>query len=334
VIARIGASIGLAARENGDLDLAKLLHRSDIAMYEAKRTGRNRYVWFDVEMEARLRERNRLEGDIRAGIEQGQFVPFFQPLFNMDSSKVKGFEVLARWDHPERGLVMPDEFIPIAERSGLISELSLGVMRSALMQALCWQDDLILAVNISPIQFKDPLLADRIFSVLKETGFPAQRLEIEITESSILQDKELTLATINRLKEKGIRLSLDDFGTGYASLSQLRELPFDRIKIDKSFIATILHDQQSDAIVNAIAALGKRLSLPITAEGVEQQSIMAYLMDLGCSDAQGWLFGKALSGEEAARAYLNIEGTSAAGGENGEARKVTFERRDFARRGA
>jgi diguanylate cyclase (GGDEF)-like protein len=333
VVARIGASIGIAAREDGNLEIEKLLHRSDIAMYEAKRTGRSRYVWFDEEMEARLLNRNRLESDIRSGIENGQFVPYFQPLFDLKSSTVKGFEVLARWNHPERGLVLPDDFIPIAETSGLISELSLGVMRTALTQARNWPDHLILAVNISPIQFKDPLLADRIFAVLKETRFPAQRLEIEITESSILQDKALTLATVNRLKDRGARISLDDFGTGYASLSQLRELPFDRIKIDKSFVATILQDQQSNAIVNAIAALGKSLSLPITAEGVEQQSIMSHLMELGCSDAQGWLFGKALSAEEAGRIYLEIGNAPMLTEAVAEASKVTFERRDFARRG-
>jgi EAL domain-containing protein (putative c-di-GMP-specific phosphodiesterase class I) len=306
-------------------------------MYEAKRLGRNRYVWFNIEMQDRLLERTRLEAEIRVGIELGQFVPYFQPQFELSSASIKGFEVLARWEHPVRGTIMPDEFIPVAEESGLISELSNEVMRTALEYARDWPSSLTIAANLSPVQFKDPLLADRILALLREVNFPPERLELELTESAILNDAALALQTVTRLRDAGVRISLDDFGTGYASLSQLRELPFDRIKIDKSFIVTLLEDKQSGAIVEAIAALGRGLSLPITAEGVETEGVQDQLIALGCTDAQGWFFGKPVPHDEAAKAHLVAaygEALSAeeANREVAEARP-NADRRSYARRG-
>ena len=294
-IASVGASIGLSSIDEKCAGARLLLRRSDIAMYEAKRLGRNCLAWFNEAMELELARRNGIEADMRLGLAEGLFVPFFQPLIDIGSGELKGFEVLARWKHPTRGLVEPDEFIPLAETIGLISDLSFAVMRQALVAARDWPGNLTIAVNVSPVQFKDPLLAQRILKILGETGFPCGRLEIEITECAIMDDAELALATITSLKNQGIRISLDDFGTGYASLAQLRTLPFDRIKIDRSFIASLLGDEQSNAIVHSIVTLGKSLRLPITAEGIETSQIYARVCELGCTDAQGWLFGKAMS---------------------------------------
>ena len=294
-IASVGASIGLSSLEVKGAGGRILLRRSDIALYEAKKLGRNRLVWFDEDMELELARRSAIEADMRLSLAEGLFVPFFQPLIDIESGELKGFEVLARWQHPERGIVEPDEFIPLAETIGLISELSFAVMRQALIAARNWPNELTIAVNISPVQFKDPILGQRILKLIRETGFPCHRLELEITECAIMEDSEMALATITSLKNQGIRISLDDFGTGYASLSQLRSLPFDRIKIDRSFIASVLGDEQSSAIVRSIVELGKSLRLPITAEGIETSQIYAKVKELGCTDAQGWLFGRAMT---------------------------------------
>lgn len=294
-IASVGASIGLSSLDGTCAGPRALLRHSDIALYEAKKLGRNRLVWFDETMELELARRSGIEADMRLGLAEGLFVPFFQPLIDIETGELRGFEVLARWQHPERGIVEPDEFIPLAETIGLISELSFAVMRQALTAARDWPSHLTIAVNISPVQFKDPILGQRILKLVRETGFPCQRLELEITECAIMEDSELALATITSLKNQGISISLDDFGTGYASLSQLRALPFDRIKIDRSFIASLLGDEQSAAIVRSIVALGKSLRLPITAEGIETSQIYTKVRELGCTDAQGWLFGRAMT---------------------------------------
>ena len=296
VVAHVSASLGVSTIDLSVASAETAMRRSDIAMYEAKRLGRNRFVWFEPEMERELDLRNALEEEMRAGITRGEFVPFYQPLINLGSGELKGFEVLARWQNPQRGMLEPTEFIPIAESSGLISALSAHVMRSALLEAKDWPNALNLAVNLSSVQFKDPQLAQRILKLLAETGFPAGRLELEITESALLESRELAVATVESLKNSGISISLDDFGTGYASLTQLKSLPFDRIKIDRSFVSALLTDDQSNAIVTTIAGLGHSLKLPITAEGVESEGVRARLEALGCSDGQGWLFGQAIPG--------------------------------------
>ena len=293
--AHVSASIGISRIERG-LSAEETLRRSDIAMYAAKRAGRNRQVWFDDRMERELLERTRLEDEIRDAIAANEFVPYYQPQMDLETGKLTGFEVLARWESPSKGLVEPDGFMNVAEGSGLIAELSLSVMRQALRDARSWPSHLKIAVNISPVQFRDSQLAERILKLLAETGFAANRLEVEITESSFLEDRETALTIVESLKNMGVTISLDDFGTGYASLSQLQSLPFDRIKIDKSFVSSLLADAQSDAIVSTILSLGHALKLPITAEGIEDDGTRDRLQRLGCSDGQGWLFGKAVSG--------------------------------------
>lgn len=295
-VVHVSASIGLSFFDPG-MSPEDALRRSDIAMYAAKRGGRNCSVWFDKEMERELFDRTQLESEIRTGIAEGEFVPFFQPQISLGTGELTGFEVLARWFSPSRGLLEPASFMTAAEGSGLIGALSMSVMKQALIESRDWPADLKIAVNISPVQFRDPKLAERILKVLTEANFPPQRLEIEITETALLEDQDMALAIVQSLKNVGITISLDDFGTGYASLSQLQSLPFDRIKIDKSFVSALLADAQSSAIVNSITSLGKALHLPITAEGVETGDVKDRLSAMGCAEAQGWLFGKAIPAE-------------------------------------
>lgn len=327
----VSASVGISGIK-GKMAPEEYLRRSDIAMYAAKRAGRNCQVWFDTKMERELLRRTQLEDEIRDAIEAGEFVPFYQPQIDLLSGDVIGFEVLARWNSPEKGLLEPAEFIEVAEASGLISQLSLSVMKCALIEAREWPSNLKIAVNISPIQFRDPHLAERILKLLSESNFPASRLEVEITESSFLEDRESALTIVESLKNMGATISLDDFGTGYASLSQLRSLPFDRIKIDKSFVTSLLSDTQSDAIVGTILSLGRALKLPITAEGIEDAGTSERLRTLGCSDGQGWLFGKAISGDEVS-ASLGIRSESEAQ-HKPDSGTVCAERRDRRRRAA
>jgi diguanylate cyclase (GGDEF)-like protein len=292
----VSASVGISRIEPG-MTPEECLRRSDIAMYAAKRAGRNCQVWFDEKMEQELLLRTQLEDEIRSAVAAGEFVPFYQPQIDLGTGQLTGFEVLARWQSPERGLLEPSEFIEIAEASGLISALSLSVMKQALVEARAWPSHLKIAVNVSPMQFRDPHLAERILKLLAESNFPASRLEVEITESSFLEDRETAVNIVESLKNVGVTISLDDFGTGYASLSQLQSLPFDRIKIDKSFVTSLLSNSQSDAIVETILSLGRSLHLPITAEGIEDDGTKERLLRLGCSDGQGWLFGRPVSGE-------------------------------------
>jgi diguanylate cyclase (GGDEF)-like protein len=301
----ISASIGLAmlTRSRREEDV---LRQSDVALYAAKRGGRNGLAWFDQELERELAERLQLEEDIRRGIPAGEFVPFFQPLIDLSSRELVGFEALARWRSPTRGFVEAESFIEVAETTGLIGPLTLSVMEQALKEARAWPSHLKIAVNVSPVQFRDRTLAEQIMKVLSLTGFPAHRLEIEITEGSLLEDRETVLTIINSLKNVGISISLDDFGTGYASLAQMNSLPVDRIKIDKSFISTIVKSEQTAAIVNTIASLGHTLNVPITAEGVESEHIRSALKEFGCTEAQGWLFGRAVSAETV-RTFLDMK---------------------------
>ncbi len=302
--AHVSGSVGLACLSRG-LGAEDVLRHADIAMYSAKRAGRNTLLWFDADQEMQVKRRAIMEEEIRRGMDADEFVPFFQPLINLDTGATIGFEVLARWNSPHRGLLEPVDFIEICETSGLISVLSMNVMRKALIEAKDWPAELKIAVNVSPVQFRDPQLAERILKLLTETGFPPRRLELEITEGSLIEHPEQAVTVVQSLKNSGITIALDDFGTGYASLTQLQSLPFDRIKIDKSFVSTIGENEQSAAIVRTIASLGKMLCVPITAEGVETENVRLRLADAGCQDAQGWLFGKAVSAEFV-RAHFNV----------------------------
>ncbi|HVL78841.1 MAG TPA: EAL domain-containing protein [Sphingomicrobium sp.] len=287
-------SIGIASIDSASNEEA-VLRQSDVALYAAKNGGRNGFAWFDQVLERELSQRLALEEDIRRGIENDEFLPYFQPLIDLCTGEMVGLEALARWKSPTRGLLEPEAFIEAAEKTGLIGPLTMSVMEQALREAREWPAKLKIAVNISPVQFRDPALAEQILKVLSATGFPAHRLEVEITEGSMLEDREQVTTIIHSLKNVGVSVALDDFGTGYASLAQLHSFPVDRIKIDRSFITRLVKSDRTAAIVNTIASLGHELNVPLTAEGVESEQIRSALGKLGCSEAQGWLFGRAVS---------------------------------------
>lgn len=294
----ITASIGISRPELDCDSIDMLIRRADIALYAAKKNGRNGFSWFDSGMEVEMRTRNSLEADIRAAIPNEEFVPYFEQQINLNTGELTGFEMLARWVSPMRGLIPPDDFIAVAEETGLIGELSLNVIRKALLEAKDWNHELTISVNISPVQLKDPWLAQKIVKLLVETGFPASRLEVEITESSLFKNLSLAQSIVGSLKNQGIQISLDDFGTGYSSLAHLRALPFDRIKVDRSFVSSMATNAESAAIVSAIAGLGASLAVPITAEGIEDQVAIDKLKALGCSKGQGFFYGQPLSVEQ------------------------------------
>ena len=291
----ISCSLGVARSDFECAGIDALMRSADIAMYAAKKSGRNRLAWFDRSMERELHERNELETGLRTAIPGMEIVPYFEQQIDLSTGRLHGFEALARWEHPTRGLISPEAFIPIAEETGMISELSLSIMRQAFLAARDWDPSLSVSVNISPWQLRDAWLAQKIIKVLTETGFPANRLEVEITERALFDNLVLAQSIVGSLKNQGIRVVLDDFGTGYSSLAHLRALPFGRIKIDRSFVMSINDSVDSAAIVNAVISLGESLNLPITAEGVEDAAIEQRLRALGCAKAQGWFYGRPLS---------------------------------------
>ncbi|GAB5481425.1 MAG: hypothetical protein Pars92KO_11820 [Parasphingorhabdus sp.] len=295
----VTTSIGMARFDFESEGVDVLMRRADIAMYSAKKQGRNRFCWFDVSMEQELQTRNTLESGMRSGIPAGEFVPYFEQQIDLATGKLTGFEMLARWESPTQGLVSPEVFIPIAEETGMVGDLSLSIMRQTFESAKHWDPSLTVSVNISPVQLLDPWLAQKIVKLLVETGFPPNRLEIEITESSLFENLSLAQSIVGSLKNQGIQIALDDFGTGYSSLAHLRALPFDRIKIDRSFVTSILENPESAAIVKAITGLGDSLGMPITAEGIEDKAIENELRNLGCAKGQGWHYGRPLSMEQA-----------------------------------
>ncbi len=289
----VTVSIGLTRCETGEApaDGEALLHMADIAMYNAKKRGRNRYGWFEPAMENELRFRSELESGIRHGIARGEFVPYYEQQIDLRTGELVGFEMLARWLSPQLGLIGPDIFIPVAEEIGVIAELSESVIAQALVDARGWDAGLTLSVNISPLQLRDPWFAQKMLRLLVEAGYPPQRFEIEITESCLHENIGVVRSLITSLKNQGIKISLDDFGTGYSSLAQLRTLPFDRIKIDRSFVTSLPTNHDSATIVQAITALGEGLGLPITAEGIENPEILEELRKLGSFKGQGYLYG-------------------------------------------
>lgn len=297
---QVGAFLGLAYAEPGNTSIRGLLRRADIALEQARSARSARPVWFDEGMERALIAQGEIEQGIRYGLEHGQFVPFYEPQVDLLTGDIIGFEVLARWEHPLEGIIGPDRFIPIAEEHGLISRLSEQVMLTALTQAAHWDPTIKLSVNIAPSQLSDSWLAQRIVRLLTEAGFPAERLVVEITESSLFSDLEMARAIVTGLKNQGIRLALDDFGTGFSSLAHLRALPFDVIKIDRSFISQLDNDRESAAIVRAVTTLAEALNVPVTAEGIENARTHKALAGVGCSVGQGWYFGKPMNGDQAA----------------------------------
>ena len=307
----VTTSIGMSRFDLESEDVDVLMRRADIGMYSAKKQGRNRFCWFDVSMEQELQTRNTIESGIRKGIPAGEFVPYYEQQIDLATGKLTGFEMLARWESPTQGLVSPEVFIPIAEEAGMIGDLSLSIMRQAFEDAKFWDPSLTVAINISPVQLLDPWLAQKIVKLLVETGFPANRLEIEITESSLFENLSLAQSIVGSLKNQGIRIALDDFGTGYSSLAHLRALPFDRIKIDRSFVTSILENPESAAIVKAITSLGDSLGMPITAEGIEDKAIEDELRNIGCAKGQGWHYGRPLSKEQIRKVLAERKETAA-----------------------
>jgi diguanylate cyclase (GGDEF)-like protein len=269
-----------------------LVHHADIAMYHAKKQGRNGYAWFETPMESELRFRNELETGIRRGIGQGEFVPYYEQQIDLDTGKLVGFEMLARWNSPQLGVVSPTIFIPIAEDIGVIADLSEMLLKQAFEDAKKWDPTLTLSVNISPIQLRDPWFSQKLLKLLVESGFPAERLDIEITESCLHENIGAVRSVLTSLRNQGIRISLDDFGTGYSSLAQLRSLPFDRLKIDRSFVSELAEEDPNSKIVEAIVSLGRGLELPITAEGIENGDILEVLRKIGHLRGQGFLYGQ------------------------------------------
>jgi diguanylate cyclase (GGDEF)-like protein len=306
-------SIGLAADHDADgtiglvVDAGTLMQRADMALYHAKKQGRNRYFWFEPSMESEMRFRNQLETGIRRGLARGEFVPFYEQQVDVESGALVGFEMLARWRSPQLGVISPDIFVPIAEEIGLINEMSERLMEQAFADAREWDDSLTLSINISPVQLRDPWFAQRLLKKLVAAGFPPQRLEIEITESCLHENIGLVRSMIMSLRNQGVQISLDDFGTGYSSLEQLRNLPFDRIKIDRSFVSELREPGSRSRIVEAIISLGRGLDLPLTAEGVEDEQILQALKSMGRLKAQGYLYGLP-EDAEAVRARLKAAG--------------------------
>lgn len=292
----IGISIGLAIYPQDGETPDLLLRHADIALYRAKEAGRNNFQMFAPFMQARQQERFVIEQDLRDAIEDRQFSLLYQPVCDSGSLRILGFEALLRWNHPSRGVIPPSRFIPLAESSGLIVPLGQWALETACAEAVTWDAPAYVSVNLSPLQFRQPDLPDQVADVLARTGLLAERLELEVTEGLLLDDSDLVLRTTRRLQQQAVRITLDDFGTAYASLSYLRRFPFDRIKIDKSFIRGIGDDDATLAIVQAILSLGERLNLTVVAEGVETRRELAVLRNLNCRLVQGYLSGKPLSG--------------------------------------
>lgn len=286
-LSHVGLSVGIALYPNDGVDAATLLANADSALYRAKREGRG----FESEMDRELRDRRLLLHDLRQAVEQNQLLVYFQPQARMDG-EIIGFEALVRWNHPTRGIVPPDRFIPLAEENGLIIEIGEWVLREACLEAASWPRPLQVAVNLSPVQFQAGDLERSIHQILLETGLAPTRLEVEITEGVLIGDFTRALNLLRRLKALGIRIAMDDFGTGYSSLSYLQSFPFDKIKIDRSFISNLEATPQSAEIVRAVLSLARALHIPVVAEGVETEAQRAFLERETCGEMQGYLIGR------------------------------------------
>jgi diguanylate cyclase (GGDEF)-like protein len=301
----IGASIGIAVGPGDGLSPDELLRNADLALYRAKDDGRGTFHFFEPEMDLQMQARRIMEQDLRKALPAGQFELYYQPIVNLADNQVGGFEALIRWNHPTRGMVAPNAFIPLAEEIGLIIPMGEWVIRQACATAALWPEDIHVAVNISAVQFHSPGLTQVIVGALAASGLHPTRLEIEITETVLLQDKEQTLATLHQLRALGVRIAMDDFGTGYSSLTYLQCFPFDKIKIDRSFVKDIAENAGSLNIVRAVAALANGLGMKATAEGVENKEQLDRITSEGCTDVQGFLFSHPLPAGEIERLFLS-----------------------------
>ncbi|WP_454761256.1 putative bifunctional diguanylate cyclase/phosphodiesterase [Caulobacter segnis] len=307
----IGASVGVAAAPSDGEDADELLKKADMALYRAKADGRGAFHFFERAMDEQLQARRALELDLRRALTAGEFELFYQPLYNLGAEQVTGCEALLRWRHPDRGMVSPADFIPLAEEIGLIVQLGEWVLRTACAEAAKWPSHVRLAVNLSPAQFRDRGLVRTVVSALAASGLPAQRLELEITESVLLQDSQANMQMLHDLKALGVRISMDDFGTGYSSLSYLRSFPFDKIKIDQTFVRDILEDSDAMAIIKAVLDLGSSMGIVTTAEGVETLEQLNALRGQGCAEIQGYFISRPAPASEIAK-LLGITAASAA----------------------
>ena len=286
----VGASIGIAIAPGDGTAPDQLVKNADLALYRCKADGGNVYRFFEAQMDARMRERRALELDLRKALMNGEFALNYQPIVNLKTGRVTACEALIRWHQPERGLVPPLEFIPIAEETGLIVPIGEWVLERACTDAVEWPDEIAVAVNVSPVQFKTGDFVQVVTSALEKSRMPAHRLELEITELVLMHDSNAALALLHQLKELGVSIAMDDFGTGYSSLGYLRSFPFDRIKIDQSFIRDLTSNKESMAILRAVVGLGSSLNIVTTAEGVETQDQLEILRTEGCADVQGYFF--------------------------------------------
>jgi len=303
----VGASVGISVLEDGDSDSATLLKRADLAMYRAKADGRGVYRFFETNMADQARLRRTLELDLRRAAENGDFQLYYQPIVDIKERKVAGFEALMRWHHPTRGFVPPSEFVPLAEETGLIVPIGEWALRQACADAAQWLNNLRVAINLSPVQFRSTGLISVVVRALSASGLPPKRLELEITESVVLRNSAQNMFILGRLRELGARIALDDFGTGYSGLGYLRAFQFDKIKIDQSFIREMLGRPESCAIVRAAIGLGGSLGLCTTAEGVESVDQFEYLVSQGCTEVQGFLFSTAQPNAKVAGMIEEIE---------------------------
>ena len=289
----IGASAGVALFPADGASADELTKNADLALYQAKSEGRRRHRFFQKDLQRAALERRELEADLRGALAERQLEVHYQPLVDISGRRVTGFEALLRWRHPTRGMIAPNDFIPIAEANGLIVPIGEWVLRTACADAANWPDEIAVAVNLSAIQFRAANLTQTVISALAQSGLAPQRLELEITESALLADTAATAATLHALRRFGVRIALDDFGTGYSSLSHLRGFPFDKIKIDRSFVKDLAERRDCTAIVTAISSLARSLGIATTAEGVETAEQLDFLRAQGCTQAQGFLFSPA-----------------------------------------
>jgi diguanylate cyclase (GGDEF)-like protein len=294
----IGASIGIAIGPTDGATPDQLIRNADLALYRAKGEGRGTFSFFEPEMDGLMQARRAMETDLRRAQSAGEFELLYQPVVNLATDQISGFEALIRWHHPHKGLIPPADFITLAEEMGLIEPISEWVLKQACRRAAQWPDDLKIAVNLSPAQFRRQGLVDTVVAALAASGLPADRLELEITESSLLQNSEVTLSMLYQLRELGVRIAMDDFGTGYSSLSYLQSYPFDKIKIDRSFVKDITDGVGSLNIVRAVIAMARGLGMTTTAEGVETPQQLEMVKAEGCTEMQGYLFSPPLSAHE------------------------------------
>jgi predicted signal transduction protein with EAL and GGDEF domain len=283
-----------------------LLKNADLALYRAKEDGRGNYKFFEPSMDLRAQTRRAFELELRAGLARGEFEVHYQPLINIETGKISGLEALARWRSPLRGLVPPNEFIPVAEETGLIVLLGEWILKQACRDAAKWPDDTMIAVNISPVQFRSNI-ASTVVLALATSGLSPHRLELEVTESVLLKDSEKNIAMLHQIKDLGVRISMDDFGTGYSSLSYLRSFPFDKIKIDQSFVRDLTERPDSIAIIRAVAGLGQSFGMTTTAEGVETQEQLDKMREEGCSEVQGYFFSRPVPAGQIAELLAGFE---------------------------